>query len=183
MKLKLIISFLIVSFHGLAQNSLKAEKSKIKILHIKTHGFFSNDTISHNKTLDSLLKREDMTNPLLRTGLLLTSFTIDTTKNVLTAYDAMNLNFDPDSSDLKIFSLVDMDGSISKNWDKFIAKYQHNNHLILVSNKDDRSKLDFQIYFFNKRAEGFDIKKSYDLTVSEFKEKYSSLKHYLHIIK
>src|SRR5262245_1181838 len=53
---------------------------------------------------------------------------VDTT-TTLTALETVNLNTD---STLMVLSLVDRDGSISKNWNKFTARYTNGNYLIVV---------------------------------------------------
>lgn len=73
-----------------------------RVFHIATHGFFLDD-IDNNES-QSLFKKQEAINPLLRSGLLLTNagdlmasdnvYAFNKEEGVLTAYEAMNLNFD-----------------------------------------------------------------------------------------
>ncbi|ANQ47674.2 CHAT domain-containing protein [Flammeovirga sp. MY04] len=73
-----------------------------RVFHIATHGFFLDDLESNNTK--SLFNTQQDINPLLRSGLLLTNagdlmdtdnvYAFNKEEGVLTAYEAMNLNFD-----------------------------------------------------------------------------------------
>ena len=75
-----------------------------KVFHIATHGFFtSNEDIEEALEDLELSEAKAIQNPLLRTGLMLagagdlldkTSFNYNVESGILTAYEAMNLNFD-----------------------------------------------------------------------------------------
>ncbi|MBD0400483.1 CHAT domain-containing tetratricopeptide repeat protein [Flammeovirga sp. EKP202] len=72
-----------------------------RVFHIATHGFFLDDISTESQ---SLFKKAEGVNPLLRSGLLLTNagdlmatdnvYAFNKEEGVLTAYEAMNLNFD-----------------------------------------------------------------------------------------
>ncbi|WP_205959746.1 CHAT domain-containing protein [Flammeovirga aprica] len=72
-----------------------------RVFHIATHGFFLDDISTESQ---SLFKKQEGVNPLLRSGLLLTNagdlmesdnvYAFNKEEGVLTAYEAMNLNFD-----------------------------------------------------------------------------------------
>lgn len=73
----------------------------IKIFHIATHGFFMEDV---QADLEGINQNRAVENPLLRSGLLLkdggdlmekeNAYEFNLSEGVLTAYEAMNLNFD-----------------------------------------------------------------------------------------
>lgn len=83
------------------ETAVKALNSP-RVFHIATHGFFLDDIESNESK--SLFKQEQGINPLLRSGLLLTNagdlmasdnvYAFNKEEGVLTAYEAMNLNFD-----------------------------------------------------------------------------------------
>jgi len=79
------------------------ELNNIKVFHIATHGFFKdNDNI--NQSYDGLNENRAIQNPLLTSGLLLKDgghlldkenvYEYNSSDGILTAYEAMNLNFD-----------------------------------------------------------------------------------------
>ncbi|WP_281614566.1 CHAT domain-containing protein [Flammeovirga sp. SubArs3] len=73
-----------------------------RVFHIATHGFFLDDI--ENDETKSIFNTQENINPLLRSGLLLTNagdlmesdnvYAFNKEEGVLTAYEAMNLNFD-----------------------------------------------------------------------------------------
>ncbi len=164
MKLHFFIAFLIFSVNGQAQDSLKADYSIKKMMNVPTHGYFAIDSIKYsNNSLDNIMIAQD---PSI---------------GILTNYEAGNLN--TDSTTLKILSIVDRDSTICKNWNKFIEQFKDENYLILLTNTDDVSKQSFLNYYFEQRSQGFDIKKSYELTVNKFEKTHPSLRHLLNIKK
>ncbi len=85
-----------------------AEEEKVKtvesptVFHIATHGFFAPDAKNTDTGAD-LLEAEVLQNPLLKSGLLLRgagdifneeALSFNSRSGILTAYEAMNLNFD-----------------------------------------------------------------------------------------
>ncbi|HEX8547438.1 MAG TPA: tetratricopeptide repeat protein [Cytophagaceae bacterium] len=83
-----------------------------KVFHIATHGFFLEDTEVELENIEGLNDSRAIQNPLLRSGLLLTNggklmeggnlYSYNTEDGILTAYEAMNLNFD--KTDLVVLS-------------------------------------------------------------------------------
>jgi CHAT domain-containing protein len=88
----------------------EADEEKIKeivnpqVFHIATHGFFMEDAQGGANNSDELSDNRITSNPLIRSGLLLKEggdivekndlLSINNQNGVLTAYEAMNLNFD-----------------------------------------------------------------------------------------
>ncbi|MEH0156678.1 CHAT domain-containing tetratricopeptide repeat protein [Limibacter armeniacum] len=84
-----------------ATEGVVKELSSPAVFHIATHGFFLEDEEQED---GGLMSEQKATNPLLRSGLLLTNggellesenvYQFNKAEGVLTAYEAMNLNFD-----------------------------------------------------------------------------------------
>ncbi|WP_044223569.1 CHAT domain-containing protein [Flammeovirga pacifica] len=91
-----------VFLHKDATETAVKEMDSPRVFHIATHGFFLDDLESDNTK--SLFNTQQDINPLLRSGLLLTNagdlmendnvYAFNKEEGVLTAYEAMNLNFD-----------------------------------------------------------------------------------------
>ena len=153
MKTVLLILFLVVCIPGFSQDSLSIPP--VKLFHISTQASWNPDS-------DALLSR-------------------DTTTGVLTAYEPMNLKVD--SSALIVLSLVDSDGSITKNWSQFKENYRTGNYLIVVDSGDGTDKLNFMTYFYQQRLNGFDIEEAYALASERSKNLSPKLLHFLNIKK
>jgi hypothetical protein len=153
MKLGFIILFFVGGIPGFSQDSLKA-KVTFKLVHISTQAFLKPDSVVLSQ---------------------------DTTAELLTAFETMDLNMD--SSALIVLSLVDRDGSIAKNWSNFIAKYKTGNYLIVVDSGDGADKLDFMTYFYQQRQKGLDIEEAYTLASERSKNRSPNLLHFLSIAK
>jgi hypothetical protein len=153
MKTILFILFLVIGTPVFSQDSLQI--SPVKLFHISTQASWNLDS-------GALLSR-------------------DTATGVLTAYEPMNLEVDP--SALIVLSLVDSDGSITKNWDKFKEKYRNGNYLIVVDSGDGTDKLNFMTYFYQQRLKGFDIEEAYALSSERSENLSPKLLHFLNIKK
>jgi len=89
-------------FDKATEDTLKSFVSP-KIFHIATHGFFASDA-RQNKGVEGYHKESTNRNPLLKSGLILehggdiidqnTVFDYNKEQGILTAYEAMSLNFD-----------------------------------------------------------------------------------------
>ena len=93
------------------------------------------------------------------------------------------MNLKVDSSALIVLSLVDSDGSITKNWGEFKEKYRNGNYLIVVDSGDGTDKLNFMTYFYQQRQNGLGVEQAYGLASERSKNLSPKLLHFLNIKK
>jgi len=189
-----------------AQKSAPDSLKRRGIIHIKTHGLFvpssEYDTISKNyvsqEEIDAIKKVlkhypikhiiDTISNPRREIDDLKKKFKYLPTRLKMynhsdTIKESDFSKLDIDTNFLVVLSLVDIDSSITKNWEYYKEQNKYKNCLLVVSTKDSPSKVNFTSYFHEKRAEGFNIITSYMLTVNEFHDKCPDLLYHLNYKK
>jgi CHAT domain-containing protein len=163
------------------EESLK-KIDKPKVLHIATHGFFLGEV--ENSNTSTVTRSLRLSNPLLRSGLLLTGagkipskeLNEGTSDGVFTAYDAMNLTLQ--NTDLVVLSacetgtgeVVNGEGVYGLSRAFTIAGAQ--NLIMSLWKVDDQATMELMKLFYKDWLNTADIKSSFGNAQKQLKEKY-----------
>lgn len=167
------------------EENVKALQSP-KIFHIATHGFFLQDDKQSKDEFDELNEIKAAQNPLLRSGLLLANggsliesnnvYRFNSQEGILTAYEAMNLNFD--KTELVVLSAcetalgeVQVGEGVYGLQRAFLVAGAKNIIMSLFKVSDEVTQ-ELMISFFKKWLETGDKRQSFLEAKKEIKQKY-----------
>ncbi|MBB6459787.1 CHAT domain-containing protein [Flammeovirga kamogawensis] len=162
-----------------------------RVFHIATHGFFLDD-IDGNGT-QSLFKKQETINPLLRSGLLLTNagdlmatdnvYEFNKEEGVLTAYEAMNLNFD--NTELVVLSACETGKGDNKIGEgvyglqrAFLVAGADNIIMSLFEVSDEATQKLMTNFYHLWLKEGHNKRLAFEMAKKELREEYPEPKYW-----